>query len=335
MFCDSCQGVIDPSWQHCPACGMAIEAPAPVTGADAVPAPTMPVAPPPPPPQFTPGTSGPLPRSYGTPPPPSPDGPGAPPTAPPSAAMTPGVAIPSLPTGPPPGETFRSLRGLATALVWLLGAAVVVALGTAGAFFHRRDVLEQARSGQAVTRDSLKRADDLVGAGIGVCLLVGLAVLVVLIVFLFKAAKNTQLWDRSKARWSPGWTIGGWFVPLANLVIPALVVSDVWRRTPQRDFEGREQSVPGSSIGWWWASYVIAALLLRAGAVVAGPNPTVSQLSNGDLVRVAAMVCYAISSLLLITVVRSLSQRQEHLRHPALQPREMISASRRAAVPTR
>jgi hypothetical protein len=331
MFCDSCQGVIDPSWQHCPACGMAIEPPATVAGADAVPSPAMPVVPPPAPSQFTPGTSDPLPRSFGTRPAPAADGS----AAPASTAMSHGVAIPSLPTGPPPGESFRSLRGLATALVWLLGAAVVVALGTAGAFFHRRDVLEQARSGGNVTRESLQRSDDLVDAGIGVGLILGLAVLVVLIVFLFKAAKNTELWDRSKARWSPGWTIGGWFVPIGNLVIPALVVSDVWRRTPQRDFEGREQSVPGSSVGWWWASYVIAALLLRAGAVVAGDNPTVGQLSNGDLVRVAAMVCYAIAALLLITVVRNLSRRQEHLRHPSLQPREMVSASRRAAVPAR
>jgi hypothetical protein len=249
--------------------------------------------------------------------------------------MVPGVAIPSLPTHAPPSTGYRSLRGLATALVCLLVAAVVVALGTGAAFFNRRTVLEQARSGEAVTRDSVHRADDLVGAGISLCLALGLAILVVLIVFLFRAAKNTELWDRSKPRWSPGWTIGGWFIPFANLVIPALVVSDVWRRTPQRDFDGREQPVAGSSVGWWWAAYVAGSILLRAGAVVAGDNPTVGQMSDGDLVRIAGMVCLAVSSLLLLTVVRALSQRQEHLRHPALQPREMVSGSRRAAVPVR
>lgn len=35
-------------------------------------------------------------------------------------------------------------------------------------------------------------------------------------------------------RWRPGWTIGGWLVPLANLVIPLLVMREVDRATALR-----------------------------------------------------------------------------------------------------
>ena len=62
---------------------------------------------------------------------------------------------------------------------------------------------------------------------------ISLAIFVVFIVYLYRASKNTELWDTTPRTWTPGWTIGGWFIPIANFVIPALVVSDSWRRTPE------------------------------------------------------------------------------------------------------
>ena len=60
-----------------------------------------------------------------------------------------------------------------------------------------------------------------------------------------------------------------------------------------------------------------------------------AELSNADLVRVGAATVYAIAALLLITLVRQLAQRQEHLRHPALQPRELPTPGRRTPTPVR
>lgn len=40
-------------------------------------------------------------------------------------------------------------------------------------------------------------------------------------------------------RWRPGWTIGGWLLPLANLVIPLLVVREVDRATALRAHAAR------------------------------------------------------------------------------------------------
>ena len=118
MFCKRCNGVISPTWEHCPACGVALEAPS-----EPAPVAAPPVVPPAPP--------APVAREMAPPPPLPPGGPGRPPLAPPPPAT--GALVPSgLPTEPPPGAGYRSLRGLSVALVWLLGAATVVALATAG-----------------------------------------------------------------------------------------------------------------------------------------------------------------------------------------------------------
>jgi hypothetical protein len=53
--------------------------------------------------------------------------------------------------------------------------------------------------------------------------------------------------------WSRGWAVGGWFVPVANLVIPYLVVRDVRR--------GSGPAPRPAPVGWWWVS-VLATVLL-------------------------------------------------------------------------
>lgn len=50
---------------------------------------------------------------------------------------------------------------------------------------------------------------------------------VLLIVFLYRASKALSARGPEGTTWGTGWTIGGWFVPIANLIIPRLVVGEL------------------------------------------------------------------------------------------------------------
>ncbi|HTI23394.1 MAG TPA: DUF4328 domain-containing protein [Kutzneria sp.] len=60
-----------------------------------------------------------------------------------------------------------------------------------------------------------------------------------------------------KMRWQRGWTIGSWFVPLADFVLPALVVANVadassgWRRSSRR------------FVTLWWLLFLISQIAGR------------------------------------------------------------------------
>ncbi len=49
-------------------------------------------------------------------------------------------------------------------------------------------------------------------------------------------------------RFSPGWAVGGWFIPLAQLVLPFLSMKDVWDRTVKQN---------GWVVALWWTTYVL------------------------------------------------------------------------------
>jgi hypothetical protein len=203
---------------------------------------------------------------------------------------------------------FRTLGGLSTALTWLLGASAVSAVALAVVCGNRISKINAFEDNQTfATAHDLRDADDAVSAMASVVGLIMLAVFVVFIIFLFRASKNTELWDSSRRTWTPGWAIGGWFIPLANFVIPVLVVLDVWRRTPERSADGDTRtSPPASIVGLWWALFVVGTVLIR----IDFDYDTLDEYKTQDWAHIVGCVSLAIAAVLLIRIVRDLARRQ-------------------------
>jgi hypothetical protein len=222
-----------------------------------------------------------------------------------------GVPAPSAGAAPYPrydALRFRTLGGLSTALTWLLGASAVSAVALAavyGARISKIDAFDNNRT--FANLSDLHDADDAVSAMAGVVGLIMVAVFVVFIIFLFRASKNTELWDTSRRTWTPGWAIGGWFIPLANFVIPVLVILDIWRRTPERSADGEARANPSASlVGVWWVLFLIGTVLIR----IDFDYNTLDEYKTQDWAHIAGCISLAISAVLLIRIVRDLARRQ-------------------------
>jgi len=166
--------------------------------------------------------------------------------------------------GPPPVtvQPWRSLQGLSTALTVLLIVVAVLAAGGVGAFLHRDQVWSDG------SLSELDEADDIVAGTAGLLILAGVAVFVVLVVWTYRAARNLEALGRPSPTLGAGWAIGGWFIPFANLVLPFLVLRDVWKGgepgVPRGDPRWKQVPVGAPLIVWWslWvASWVAWAVL--------------------------------------------------------------------------
>jgi hypothetical protein len=74
---------------------------------------------------------------------------------------------------------------------------------------------------------------------------------VTFLIWLYQARENLDLRGETGMRWAKGWAIGGWFIPLADLVIPARVVGEVSARS--RPGAIRSWTMPRVVTGWWIA----------------------------------------------------------------------------------
>ncbi|MDI6103354.1 DUF4328 domain-containing protein [Actinoplanes sp. NEAU-A12] len=90
--------------------------------------------------------------------------------------------------------------------------------------------------------------------------LTALATAVAFLVWLVRAARNADRLN-GRPRRAHGWAIGGWLIPVANLVIPYRVVQGV---------NAASAAGPGpepAPVGRWWAALLVTFPLVVAGAV--------------------------------------------------------------------
>jgi hypothetical protein len=263
--------------------------------------------------------------SQAPPPPPPPSGsdpqmPAPPPSAPPpgyygegTTPQPPGSA-PSAAYAPP--ARWRSLRGITTALTWLFATHIVLtALLIIGVFNHLRVLGDKEAGGLVFDTKSVNDANAFPAAMIILSGLVALAIFVLLIIWLYRAAKNNEALGRQYPRLGPGWAIGGWFIPVANLVIPFIIMDDVWRGADPSTARGDPNWRRSSTLGAIWA-WLVTAVIFTIPSAIASSSGDVradepEKVRRDDTLRIIATVGGIVAAVFAIVVIRRIAVRQE------------------------
>jgi hypothetical protein len=231
-------------------------------GAPVAPMPPIGSAPPPPVPPGSPAAPG------ASAPPPSSPAPGAPAGAWPSPPPPPGYGYPASPAGygyPAMPAAVRPLSGALSA--WLQGlfyavgvmslVALVAALGAKGSFESF-----MAPSGGFDDLESWQDSDELFNLVNLLGTAVRVALLVVMIVWAWKAYRAAASLAPGPRKWRIGWTIGAWFIPCASIILPKLVLDETEKiaSAPRAGgAAGNWKGTPSSMIGWaWWVLFIVA-----------------------------------------------------------------------------
>ncbi len=223
------------------------------------------------------------------------------------------------PYGSGPARTMQPLQGLATAASVLLG--VTAAFGAlAGVFLmSRASTVDDFVNGAAALTD-LSDADSRVGAGIALFFISFVATGVVFILWQFRHAKNAEA-IRGSLSIGPGWAIGGWFIPLANYVLPAVQISQSAKASDPDLPAGAPRDrgkLPGIIIAWAVVFAVGAGVFLAGSSsrpsedqvTLFNARSQIQDFARADREAAFGMFLYAAAGVLGLLMVRQLTERQ-------------------------
>jgi len=119
--------------------------------------------------------------------------------------------------------------------------------------------------------------------------------------WLYRAREDLDRRGEPGLRWRKGWTVGGWFVPAANLVIPWLVVREVYARTA-----GHRTGL----VGWWWIAFLLTSFRLtgREADPVTG-TVVVHDATFWNVLNAIAGVVAAVLAVAIVTRVTEGNRR--------------------------
>jgi Domain of unknown function (DUF4328) len=140
-----------------------------------------------------------------------------------------------------------------------------------------------------------------------------LATVVFFLIWLFRVYTNLSPLRSPNQEFTPGWAVGWWFIPFANLVKPYQVVREAWQESdpdfdPSLNFLSNTISAP-TFLGFWWAFWILSNIF----------NNIASRMINNDgqaiqgfgVVIIIASILSMIASMLAILVVKTISARQD------------------------
>jgi heme/copper-type cytochrome/quinol oxidase subunit 2 len=228
--------------------------------------------------------------------------------------------VPVPPPGPIPvtATRWRSIRALTTALTVFLALGAVDALfGAIGYALRIHAVGEIITHGVSFDRvQHGNDANDLVQVATGIMAFITFVLLVLVIVWTYRASKNNDALGRPYPRLTSGWAIAGWLIPFANAVLPVLILQDLWRgsqaSTARGDASWRRNR--GSVlVGWYWALFLLSLIRsgIGRGSAHVAVRSELHELRGHDAVAVIGMLLTIAAAVLAIQVFRRIAARQQ------------------------
>jgi len=145
---------------------------------------------------------------------------------------------------------------------------------------------------------------------------------------------NLALVGSKRSRFTRGWAVGYWLIPLVNLVRVYQVMKDLWLRSDSLNDRDTYDRLPAPAyVTGWWGMSVTRAVLGVAITLMARDGRTQVDLINATDLGMLVNAVGVIAGVLAIKVVREIDRRQECFEvSPAQQPGAVPQRGARASA---
>jgi hypothetical protein len=88
---------------------------------------------------------------------------------------------------------------------------------------------------------------------------------VLFLIWIYRAHKNLPVFGATDLRFTPGWAVGWFFIPVMSLFKPYQVVKEIWKASKSYkesiSMDNWKNTDSPPIIGWWWAFFITGNIL--------------------------------------------------------------------------
>jgi hypothetical protein len=189
-------------------------------------------------------------------------------------------------------------------LLWISVAIACIALIDDIVEFVQVQV-GQLTPDQVAANDPIQGIIGLLQSGLGI--VTGITFLK----WIYRAYKNIQGFGAEGLRFSPGWAVGYYFIPILSLIRPVQVMSEIWRASDDpRNWPKR----PGSwLIVSWWTLFLIYTGVTQVSLEIAIQASTNDQWTLAAMLAIAGDLFSIPLSIAALRLVTEVYRRQKAL----------------------
>jgi hypothetical protein len=200
----------------------------------------------------------------------------------------------------------------ATILRYLLIGFLLLQLAAVGSAWAQHQMLVAVDRGAQLTREHATANDSREQLLAVARLLAFLATIVCWLMWQHRAYSNLQRIGSRDTEYTPGWSVGYWFIPIVNLVRPYQITSELYRRS---EIQNGRDTIGGLSnpalVGVWWFAYIAWGVSERAYTLILKGATTVPTIISATNVEMGAHLVGLVACVLAIRVIGAIDRFQQ------------------------
>jgi hypothetical protein len=216
--------------------------------------------------------------------------------------------------------SLESSARAVTILLWI-SVAVLTVFSISGIIQYW--ILVKMKNGTMEISSTWGAASDSLDSLIALFYIVcGLGTLIAFFVWFYRAHRNLRYANVPGIRHASGWTIGGFFVPILNFFRPYQMMDETWRGSAvmagTHTHEKFLLKPANAKIILWWLFAILAGITSFIGSEAVRYSETIDGIIAGIIISVLGRMGYALFFVMLIYLVREITQHQSNARKIAM-----------------
>ena len=230
-----------------------------------------------------------------------------------AASSVPGMAsAPRAAVATSAGRVFRDPRRLTQWLLWLLIAGAVTNAVFAVSELAQHQLLIRMRDGGFASELEMMSAaegSDLRHGLIGLAVvLINISTIVLFAIWIYRVNSNLHALGTPGLRFTPGWAVGWYFVPFANLWKPYQAMKEIWRASKNPSAWESETTSP--VLGWWLFWWIVSSLVANISLRMTLGAESLDEMISVGPVNIASSVLDLVSAVFAFLVVKKIGSLQ-------------------------
>ena len=207
---------------------------------------------------------------------------------------------------------FKDARRLTQWVRYLLYAQIVVALIAIGSNYLEYQLLMDYESGAYLSEEQAVadgEANDQRQLGVGLLYLSVFIVSGVMILkWIYRANFNARQLGAKEMRFTPGWSIGYYFIPILCLWKPYQAMNEIWQASHYPDNWSLNDF--NSSVSLWWLLWIVSNILGQAVYRFADKAEELQDFINANLVSQISEVVSILLAFATLKLINHIYQAQ-------------------------
>ena len=210
---------------------------------------------------------------------------------------------------------YRSARTRATLTTTALIAYAVISLWWINTIGNQNALLDAREADGHVSDELLNQAYEKTDDAWKAWQAIYAVTAVLFIAWMFRASRNLLPLGNNSQEYSPAAAIWTWMVPLAHLILPYIVMKEIWAGShPNRTYHPKTGSLQAPmlcAIGPWWISWISGGVLGIIGAILTGIEGSAGMLITANRLMIWSEVANIVAAGLAILIVLTITSNQE------------------------